>query len=295
MPHPGHPGDLPPGEGIFAGSSSGSIQLGWTSLWLVPDPSFSCAVQHPFGQLEFALPGVPPLTPDAAIELELKDIANLSLPRAIELQLRLSDSRTIPDRVKRIAELEATEGTVPAGRDYWSSTGGEEVLWLLDDAIIAYVAGAFLATLVCCHAACERELAGCLSVSQTRYGQLPKNWDRWGLGLLIREAHSRGIVSDGLYRELSVVNDSRRATAHFKHPLEPTSLRNRVFAAAGPDRTVPGTAFGDQMRSDALSAYRATFRLLRGRGEGFDSFDSLLPRTGSSEGGDTAVAGGSTP
>ncbi len=156
--------------------------------------------------------------------------------------------------------------------------GGLEVQWLCVDAVRAFIEGLPLATLLCCHAACERVLAGCLELSQTRYGDLWKNWDRWGLGPLNAEAFRRGIVSTELHAELNRMNDARRATAHYKHPLDPKAIWNRMFATrTRSEGAVPLTALDEIMKKDALDAYRVTMRLIRSPREGFNSFDSLLP------------------
>ena len=68
-----------------------------------------------------------------------------------------------------------------------ATVGGNETLWLVEEAKIAYVAELFLAALVTAHAACERELAGRLTL---RLDEVPRGWERWGLGKLTEYAQA---------------------------------------------------------------------------------------------------------
>jgi hypothetical protein len=238
-----------------------------------------CPVAHPYGQLQLNLPGIEPLTVEEELSARLKELdeAGVETVETLGLALQLSDLHTLSDRVKRVQEVIDVRAMYDS-QGAWLVPGGLEVEWLCEQAIQAYIAGLPLATLLCCHAACERVLAGCLEVSQPRYGELRKNWERWGLGPLNAEAFRRGIVSTELNADLNQMNDNRRATAHFKHPLDPDAVWNRMFATrARPDGSVPVDELRVLMNKDALEACRATMRLIRSPGEGFNSFESLLP------------------
>lgn len=239
-----------------------------------------CAVAHPYGQLQLELPGIRPLTVEEELEYRLKQLDDMRATEtgeALELSLRLLDIMTLSERVMRLREITRVQAMY-TGQGSWLIPGGVEVNWLREEAECAYIAGLPLATLLCCHAVCERVLADCLGQSQLRYGELEKSWERWGLGQLNKEALKRGIVSKGLNADLGKMNDNRRATAHFKHALEPTAVWNRLFAdRARSDGTVPAGELRTLMDDDALDAYRITMRLLLAPGEGFNSFESLLP------------------
>lgn len=238
-----------------------------------------CAVAHPYGQLQLELPGIRPLTVEEELEYLLKqldDMGAVETDEVLKLTLQLLDIRTLSEKTTRLREITQVQAMY-TGQGSWLIPGGVEVNWLCEEAEWAYIGGLPLATLLCCHAACERVLAGCIEASQVRYGEL-KNWESWGLGKLNAEALKRRVVSEGLNADLNRMNDNRRSTAHFKDALEPTAIWNRLFASrARPDGTVPADGLRAMMDDDALDAYRITMRLLLAPGEGFNSFESLLP------------------
>lgn len=112
-----------------------------------------------------------------------------------------------------------------------ATVGGNETLWLAEEAKIAYVAELFLAALVTAHAACERELAGRLTL---RLDEVPRGWERWGLGKLTEYAQA------GDFRQApSVVRGStqKAADAAARRPFRHNRHSNPTSIASAPGRS----------------------------------------------------------
>lgn len=133
----------------------------------MPESAERCAVAHSYGQLQLELPGVWPLTVEEELEYRLKqldDAGAAETDEAFELTLQLWDIRTLSERTARVREIIKVQAMYDE-QGSWLIPGGVEVQWLCEDAVRAYIAGLPLAKLLCCHAACERVLAGCLESS----------------------------------------------------------------------------------------------------------------------------------
>lgn len=138
--------------------------------------------------------------------------------------------------------------------------GGTESVWLLDEAAHALVNGLWLASLLCSHSACERHLAGILSLYEE---SLHPSWTRWGLGRLLEEAETRGIVPSDLREPLNQMNEARKASAHYKPPLYDGSLMRRVMA----NSVEPVMESLDELaQEDAFAAYRTARSLIHRAG-----------------------------
>jgi hypothetical protein len=178
-----------------------------------------------FDQPEFPLPGVEPLSPIERVELWLssRDSSDIGVD-CLGGQLFLSDNDTRGERAQRWARVREVDQRCMHS---WGLllNGGPETSWLLDEASHALVHGLWLASLLCCHAACERHLAGILSVDEE---SMPASWRRWGLGALLKEAHERGLVPEDLLESLDSLNETRKASAHFKPPMDDASLMMRA-------------------------------------------------------------------
>lgn len=134
--------------------------------------------------------------------------------------------------------------------------GGPETAFLLDEAANALVEGLWLASLLCSHAACERHLAGLLSMIED---SLPSDWRRWGLGRLLVEAKQRAAVPHDLVDALDILNEVRKVSAHFKPPLHEGSLLNRAHAMGTGDWL---QAAEDISKTDAFTAYETARSLI---------------------------------
>jgi hypothetical protein len=222
-----------------------------------------CPVAHPYGQLQLELEGIEPLTEDEKIARWLDSETNVDSVRFRSGVLRLEDSVSRTERAMRWVRVREIQA--PFYSPYYLVPGGGEAVWLYQEAISCFIHGMPLASLLCSHAAVERVLADHLvMVSGGPHGDLRKKIDRWGLGALIAEAVRRGLISDDTRSQLEIMNERRRVTAHFKHPLDPSSLHNRVFAASGGE-AVPEDSFYQLAMRDADQALVTSTLLLRSR------------------------------
>jgi hypothetical protein len=74
--------------------------------------------------------------------------------------------------------------------------GGREAHLLWYTTVDAYIAGNWVATILCGQATCERVLGGLVSLNELPGAGIigPKGWERWGLGNLIKHIRSLGWV-----------------------------------------------------------------------------------------------------
>ena len=90
--------------------------------------------------------------------------------------------------------------------------GGRASALLLEDALGSYVHRLFVATIVCSHASCERELAGRLEATTQ---PVPKGSERWGLGALLSHAEKHEWYSQPTLDALRKLNARRKDLYHF--------------------------------------------------------------------------------
>lgn len=134
--------------------------------------------------------------------------------------------------------------------------GGPETAFLLHEAATGLVEGLWLSALLCSHAACERHLAGLLSMDEE---SLPPSWRSWGLGRLLEEARQRDAVPTDLHGPLETLNEVRKVSAHFKPPLHEGSLLNRANAMRSGNFV---QAAGEISKADAFAAYETARSLM---------------------------------
>jgi hypothetical protein len=181
------------------------------------------------------------------------------------------DRRERPGRVERNAAiirwLEPYEGgMVP---------GGQEAVLPLAEARDAYIYGLPLASLFASHVACERIIAGFFALLPDN--AVPKGWERWGLGRLIREAHIRRWLSEELTNELMVLCERRKVVGHFRRPLDPeTETLGRRMG----EMFLSGEDFVDTLLSDAAQALRTAFHLAYSPNEGLWRLELFNTPTG---------------
>jgi hypothetical protein len=173
------------------------------------------------------------------------------------------DRQERPSRVERHAAvlrwLEPYQGGVYGG--------GHEAEFAIEEAKAAYVYGLPMAGIFASHVACERVVASLFDLLVLTPSAAPKGWERMGLGALAREANLRDWLSDDLMAELIALADNRRVIGHFRRPLQPGTLLQRVFEML-PYEDTTKTTF-QVLMSDAAKALRATFRLAFSRDEAF--------------------------
>jgi hypothetical protein len=105
-----------------------------------------------------------------------------------------------------------------------------------------------------------RHLAGILSLDEE---SLQRGWRSWGLGRLLEEAHQRDIVPSDLREPLNLMNEARKASAHFKPPSYDGSLIRR--ATARDHQRVMESAEG-LAEADAFAAYETARSLIHRTG-----------------------------
>lgn len=226
-----------------------------------------CPVAHPYGQLQLELEGIEPLTEDEQIARWLDSEPNVDSVQYRCGVLKLEDGASRVERAERWARVREIQA--PLYWPYYLIPGGGEAVWLYNEAVSCFVHGAPLASLLCSHASVERALAAHLAmVTGGPDGELSRNIGRWGLGSLTAEAVRRGLISDVTRVQLEIMNERRRMTAHFKHPLDPSSIHNRVFSASGGE-PVPEDSMYLLATRDADQALVTSTRILRSRDEPF--------------------------
>lgn len=119
-----------------------------------------------FAQPELPLQGVETLSAIQSVELWLARNGGADDDlNVVTAQLYLSDSESRLARARRW--LLVREINERCTHDWGVLVhGGTESVWLLDEAAQALVDGLWLAALLCCHSACERHLAGILSMDE---------------------------------------------------------------------------------------------------------------------------------
>lgn len=89
------------------------------------------------------------------------------------------------------------------GRAVWIVSQHEgERLW--DATLTAFIQGNWVAVVLCAQATCERTPAA-LIYNLFSIPEPPKNWDRWGLGALVKYCRDERLVEDGLLNEVAVL------------------------------------------------------------------------------------------
>jgi hypothetical protein len=134
------------------------------------------------GQLQFEFDAVAPLTEEQRIMAWLANQDEES-PDVLTGILFLNDRESLRRRAARWHEVRSIQAPYEAIR--WFVSGGQEVIWLYDEACKGYIHGAFFSALLCAHSACERVLAGCLYAHRE---ELAANWLMWGLGGLMQRS-----------------------------------------------------------------------------------------------------------
>lgn len=220
------------------------------------------------GQLQFEFDGIAVLTLEEKLRQwlnsqddEAADVLNDNAADMLTAMLFIADNNTRrrgADRWREVLSLQTPYRYDPA----WVVSGGVEAMWLYNEAWRDYIDGAYFSAIICAHAACERELAGCLFPYREELG---KGWLMWGLGRLIPATLERGIIDDQTSKDLSKLNEIRKVSAHFKPDHEtPTSVQHRAMGlfATGLDSDYEDV-LRDMVRSDALFAIRVATLVLR--------------------------------
>jgi hypothetical protein len=115
------------------------------------------------------------------------------------------------------------------GREFSLSGAGEEAMWTWSAAGTAFVQGNWIATVLCCHAVCERVLAGRFKPLWMDEALAPSRWQNMGLGRLLDELEKRDGIDSDVAARLRRMSEYRKPFGHWKDLMHPTGL----FARAG--------------------------------------------------------------
>ncbi|MGV7586331.1 hypothetical protein PJI74_01185 [Mycobacterium kansasii] len=117
------------------------------------------------------------------------------------------------------------------GKDWAALSAGEEGQLAWDAAVQTFLQGIWVACIFSCHVVCEREVAGVLSVSAASLnGQLPKRWEKDGLGELLNIVTKHHLLPPDLIADVRQVADARKPYGHWRSAVHEESMMQRVHA-----------------------------------------------------------------
>lgn len=115
------------------------------------------------------------------------------------------------------------------GKSWAAKSAGEEGELAWDAAVRTFLDGIWVACIFSCHVVCEREVAGTISVSVDRLnGEIPKNWETFGLGKLLDEARKHELLPPQLIADIRQVADARKPYGHWRSAIHDESMMQRV-------------------------------------------------------------------
>ncbi len=139
------------------------------------------------------------------------------------------DSKCFEDRPSR---LECLIDNSPAG-EYWTFPGGLLANSLFEEARYCFVYAQFLATILLGLSYIERTLAALF------YGEGRNDLEPAGLSVLLREAHTDGLIGGSEFLDLERVREKRNAYAHFRRPGNEDSVEYRaILEDEAPDTVI---------------------------------------------------------
>lgn len=107
--------------------------------------------------------------------------------------------------------------------------GGEEAELVWRDALRCFVDGLWVACIFCCHAVCERELAGIIAISPARINErVGGRWESFGLGRLLVEAEREGLLPPQTIADLRALSEARKPYGHWRSVTHDELLSNRI-------------------------------------------------------------------
>ena len=119
------------------------------------------------GQLQFEFDGIPPLTQEQRLSAWLAD-QDIESTDTLTAILFLNDEESRRRRAARWAEVRSIQIPYEA-ESGWLVSGGEEVIWLYDEACKGYVHGSFFSALLCVvRALCLRACTSWMSLCTQR-------------------------------------------------------------------------------------------------------------------------------
>ncbi len=117
------------------------------------------------------------------------------------------------------------------GKSWAAKTAGEEGELAWGAAVQTFLDGIWVACIFSCHVVCEREVAGIVSVSASRLnGEIPKNWETFGLGRLLDETTKHDLLPPSLIDDIRQVANARKPYGHWRSAIHEESMMQRVRA-----------------------------------------------------------------
>ncbi len=109
--------------------------------------------------------------------------------------------------------------------------GGQEGSLLWAATVDSFVAGNWVATVLCAQATCERVLAGLVSLHELPgYSDAaPKGWESWGLGKLLGHVRKQGWIEADVLDDVAALSERRKPFGHWRRPLDPGTPGRRVL------------------------------------------------------------------
>lgn len=124
------------------------------------------------------------------------------------------DARTL-DHDQRLDFINERIERALRGKTWAAMSGGDEGRLSWDAAIQAFLDGNWVAVVHCCHAVCERELAGVISASTARMNdEVDAKWEAFGMGKLLDEVAEHDLLPPELIDELRDLASRRKPYGH---------------------------------------------------------------------------------
>jgi hypothetical protein len=93
-----------------------------------------------------------------------------------------------------------------------------------------WIAGTWVATILCAQATCERTLAGMVSLNALPGAGIkgPKQWERMGAGKLLQHVREQHWVPDGLIDDVNRLIEVRKPYGHWRGPVDENTIGGRM-------------------------------------------------------------------
>ncbi|MDQ1138442.1 hypothetical protein QE410_003241 [Microbacterium sp. SORGH_AS 1204] len=152
------------------------------------------------------------------------------------------------------------------GKTWAAKSAGEEGELAWDAAIRTFLDGIWVACIFSCHVVCEREVAGVISNSVSRIGgEVPKNWETFGLGKLLDETTKHDLLPRWLIDDIRQVANARKPYGHWRSAIHEESMMQRVRAESERTGNLSRSNLAERLIvRDATHAMLTTIRLYFG-------------------------------